>query len=112
MTSGSFAKRCDGRPLAPGLWLGRCPCHTGDEDSLIIHRGFDNRILLHCKAGCKPDAIVKAAGLSEQDFFGVLPAIMGLIEEIVRRPLPVNGVTATSQVNESKHERQTRQACG
>ena len=108
MTAASFAKRCAGRPLAPSWWEGCCP-HCG-EDSLTIHRGFDNRILVGCKAKCKREDIIKDAGVSEEDFFGDLPEIIEPMEEVVRRPLPVKGVSATSPSKDGKHGQQTNQA--
>lgn len=105
MTSASFAKRCAGRPVAPSWWEGCCPKCGGD--TLTIHRGFDNRILVGCGAGCEREDILKAAGVSEEDFFGPLPGVIEPMEEVVRRPLPVKGVPSSSPLKDGKHARQT-----
>jgi hypothetical protein len=112
MTPSSFAKRCGGRPVAPSWWEGPCPLHPDDGDLLTIHRGFDNRILLRCKARCERNKIIEAVGLSEEDFFGPLPEIIEPMEGVVRRPRPVKGVPTKSPAKDGKHEDQTNQAWG
>lgn len=47
----------------------RCPAHDDDEASLSVGVGEDGRLLLHCHAGCKPDAVVAALGLRMRDLF-------------------------------------------
>jgi energy-coupling factor transporter ATP-binding protein EcfA2 len=49
-----------------------CPAHPDKEPSLSITQSED-RILIHCHAGCETEAIVKAAGLEMPDLF-VRPA--------------------------------------
>jgi hypothetical protein len=65
-----------------------------------------------CKAKCKRKDITKDAGVSEEDFFGDLPGNIETLEEVVRRPLPVKAVSATSPSKDGKHGQQTNQACG
>ena len=45
----------------------RCPAHADGNPSLSITEGTDQPIILHCHAGCLPDAILAATGLSWQD---------------------------------------------
>jgi DNA primase len=49
-------------------WIARCPAHDDHEPSLKIDEG-DDRVLLHCHAGCSPEAIVGAMGLTMADLF-------------------------------------------
>lgn len=46
-----------------------CPAHQGKSASLCISVGKDNRILLHCHAGCETHAVVAAIGMEMRDLF-------------------------------------------
>jgi hypothetical protein len=50
-------------------WTARCSGHEDKNPSLTISEGQDGRILLHCHAGCTPDAICSAIGLTLADLF-------------------------------------------
>jgi 5S rRNA maturation endonuclease (ribonuclease M5) len=50
-------------------WTARCPAHDDQRNSLSVSQGDDHRILLHCHAGCRPEAIVKALGMDMRDLF-------------------------------------------
>ena len=45
-------------------WEACCPAHGDRHASLSIGTGEDGRTLLNCHAGCTPEAIVAAMGLS------------------------------------------------
>ncbi len=47
----------------------RCPSHPDKRASLSISTGKDGRAILHCHAGCAPEAIVQALGLTMADLF-------------------------------------------
>ncbi len=49
-------------------WIARCPAHEDRSPSLAI-REVDDRILLHCFAGCDVYEIVSAVGLELSDLF-------------------------------------------
>ena len=49
-------------------WTARCPAHEDKQPSLSISYGIKG-ILLNCHAGCTPDAITGAVGLSMRDLF-------------------------------------------
>jgi len=51
-----------------GQYTALCPAHNDQENSLSINIGND-KVLLHCHAGCSPDAIVSALGLKMSDLF-------------------------------------------
>lgn len=62
------------RQTKPGHWSARCPAHEDRNPSLAIAIGDDDRILLHCKAGCSVDSIVVAIGLEMSDLFPPRPS--------------------------------------
>ena len=52
-----------------GRWTARCPSHDDRGPSLSIGEGDSDAVLIHCHAGCAPDAVVGAVGLSLADLF-------------------------------------------
>lgn len=56
------------RQTGPGKWLARCPAHDDRSPSLAI-READDRILIHCFAGCGVAEILQAIGLDMADLF-------------------------------------------
>src|SRR3989304_9681032 len=46
-----------------------CPAHDDHENSLHVAESETAGILLHCFAGCTPEAIVRALGLEMKDLF-------------------------------------------
>lgn len=48
-------------------WSARCPAHDDRDPSLSIGIGTDDRVLLHCHAGCPAEAIVGTLGLAMRD---------------------------------------------
>ena len=51
------------RPVGANRWLARCPAHQDRSPSLSI-RTAGARTLFHCHAGCDPDDILAAVGLT------------------------------------------------
>ncbi|MBN2566029.1 MAG: hypothetical protein JXB46_10005, partial [Candidatus Eisenbacteria bacterium] len=47
----------------------RCPAHDDHKPSLSVTEGDDGRVLLTCHAGCTPEDIVAALGLTMADLF-------------------------------------------
>jgi hypothetical protein len=47
----------------------RCPAHDDRSPSLSVAEGVDGRTLIYCHAGCPPERIVAALGLSWADLF-------------------------------------------
>jgi putative DNA primase/helicase len=68
-----LSKLPDARPNGSG-WIGRCPAHNDGRASLSVAVGDDGRALVHCHAGCTPEAIVSAMGLRLAD---LMPADNG-----------------------------------
>ena len=52
-------------PLRAGSF--RCPAHQDRTPSLSITLGSDGRWLVHCHAGCAPEVVLAAVGLSFHD---------------------------------------------
>jgi predicted transcriptional regulator len=58
---------CEPKPSGEGF-VGRCPAHDDKTPSLSIAES-GGKILLHCHAGCPPEAICAALGLKLSDLF-------------------------------------------
>ncbi len=56
------------RPIGDDRFVARCPAHADKTPSLSI-RKVDDRLLLHCFVGCRPQQVVEALGLSMPDLF-------------------------------------------
>lgn len=50
-------------------WSARCPAHDDENNSLSIRVGDDDRVLMHCHAGCAPEDILEELGLEWRDLF-------------------------------------------
>lgn len=70
MTAGDFAALVEGRAVGRNRFQARCPAHDDRSPSLNIREGQNGRVLLHCFAGCPPDAILGALGLAWADVNG------------------------------------------
>jgi hypothetical protein len=56
------------KQMGPGRWVTRCPSHEDRSPSLSL-REVDDRVLLHCFAGCDTEAVLAAIGLTMTDLF-------------------------------------------
>ncbi len=64
-----FLSRLDGvKTNGSFKWLARCPAHNDRSPSLAI-KLVDDRILIHCFAGCSVHAVLDAVGLDMADLF-------------------------------------------
>jgi putative DNA primase/helicase len=52
-----------------GGYIALCPAHDDSKPSLRIWRGEDNKVRVTCRASCKPEQVVKSAGLRWADLF-------------------------------------------
>lgn len=50
-------------------WSARCPAHDDAVPSLSVSEGHDGRVLLHCHAGCTPEAVLAALEMTPADLF-------------------------------------------
>jgi hypothetical protein len=63
------------RPEPRGKHIGaHCPAHNDTNPSLELDVGDNGRALVHCFAGCPPEAILAALGLKMSDLFPAAPA--------------------------------------
>ena len=56
------------RFLSPDKIRATCPAHADVKPSLVVTR-IDDRVLLHCFAGCRKGAPARALGFEPRDLF-------------------------------------------
>lgn len=67
--AGILLERLDGvRETRANQWVARCPAHDDRRPSLSI-KCIDDRVLLHCFAGCAVGDVLSRAGLRLADLF-------------------------------------------
>jgi len=92
----------DGRALrTTGGWLVRCPGHRDDKPSLSVGEGTDGRVLVRCFAGCSPEAITAALGLTVRDLFTGAPGSRAVHPW---RPLPPRPAPTDTRERKAKRE--------
>jgi hypothetical protein len=64
----AIATRCGSSRLRYNTWVVCCPAHDDTSPSLHITPMGDT-VLIHCFAGCAPEAILAAVGLSLRDLY-------------------------------------------
>lgn len=70
VTIREFLSRLHGvKESSKGGWKSLCPAHEDKNPSLSISEGDDGRVLLKCHAGCDPERVLEAVGLSWSDFY-------------------------------------------
>ncbi len=57
------------KPSGSCKWLACCPSHDDKSPSLAIKLSDDEKVLIHCFAGCEPREILSAIGLTMSDLF-------------------------------------------
>lgn len=68
MTNAVLAKLGDyGLKKSGSSWMARCPAHPDTTASLSVSEGTSQPVVLHCHAGCDPDLILDALGLTWAD---------------------------------------------
>ena len=67
MTAADLAALLDAKPSG-GSWMAKCPAHDDRNPSLAITQAED-KVLLHCNAGCTWRQIIDAMGLHPRDIF-------------------------------------------
>ncbi|MGE3771480.1 MAG: DNA primase [Gammaproteobacteria bacterium] len=60
------------KATGPDAWVASCPAHEDRRPSLSI-RQIEDRVLVHCWAGCGAGDVVAAVGLSLADLFDRQP---------------------------------------
>lgn len=69
MNTTSILSRLQGVKRKGEGWIARCPAHDDHTPSLSIRHGDDGRTLLHCHAGCTPEAVCAALNITTADLF-------------------------------------------
>ena len=67
-----------------GKWMASCPAHRDKSPSLAVNEA-DDRVLVHCFAGCETSDVTAAIGLNVADLFYKKLADSGLTEGKRRR---------------------------
>lgn len=62
--------KLDGVTGGNGHWTARCPAHPDQNPSLSVSEGDEQPIVVHCHAGCTPEAVMAALGLTLADLVG------------------------------------------
>jgi hypothetical protein len=62
--------RLDGVTTSGTGWAARCPAHDDSSPSLSLGEGESGGLVIHCHAGCEPEAIMQAIGLTMADLMG------------------------------------------
>ena len=60
-----------GAPSRRGEHACQCPAHADDEESLSVREVENGSVLIHCYAGCNPDAVLRVLSLGMSDLFPV-----------------------------------------
>ena len=69
MIADKLISRLEGvRNTGQDRWIARCPAHDDKSPSLAI-REIDDKVLLHCFAGCDVYEVVSSVGLELSDLF-------------------------------------------
>jgi len=69
MIADKILSRLEGvRQTGDNRWIAKCSAHDDKSPSLAI-REVDDRVLIHCFAGCSPQEIVSVVGLDLSDLF-------------------------------------------
>lgn len=63
----------DVKAVGPGRWIARCPAHEDSSPSLSVAER-DDRILVHCFAGCPLEDICEALGVFVGELFATKQA--------------------------------------
>ncbi|MEN6408010.1 MAG: hypothetical protein ABFC77_16265 [Thermoguttaceae bacterium] len=64
-----FSKFSNVKQVGLNQWQASCPAHDDDHESLSISTAVDDRILIHCHAGCTTQEVCSAVGLPMRDLF-------------------------------------------
>ena len=52
-------------------WTALCPAHDDHNPSLSVAQGNNGGAILHCFAGCKPEEVIDAIGLTMKDLMPI-----------------------------------------
>lgn len=81
------------RKTGPATWIARCPAHDDKSPSITVTE-VEDRILIHCFAGCDVHSIVAAVGMEITDLF---PDRLEPHGQLKRRFLPSDTIQCLSK---------------
>jgi DNA primase len=85
------------QPKGSGRWVARCPAHGDKSPSLAISETNDDRILIHCFAGCSTLEVLQSLGLTFDDLFSTKQESEGF-QKRVYRPFSIAQIIAAFQL--------------
>jgi hypothetical protein len=94
MKADAFLSRCEKvRATGNGTWIACCPSHEDKNPSMTVRELDDQRVLVHCFAGCSVEEILGAVGL---EFDALFPDDQPKSDytPAMRRPFPAADVLA------------------
>ena len=62
-------ERIPAKQAGADSWMACCPAHADSSPSLSITLADDDKVLIHCHAGCKLDDVLVAVGMKRSDLF-------------------------------------------
>ena len=90
MIADKLISRLEGiRSTRQDRWLAKCPAHDDRSPSLAI-RQVDDRVLIHCFAGCEVYDIVSSVGMELSDLFPEKIIVTG--NKPIKKPFPAEDV--------------------
>jgi hypothetical protein len=89
-SSDVFLSRLISKRTGPGRWICKCPSHEDRTASLSVRELDDGRLLIHCFAGCNPNDVLSAVGLTMHDLFP--ERLIGASGKPEKRPFPATDV--------------------
>jgi hypothetical protein len=85
-------------------WMARCPAHQDRNPSLSI-RERDEKILLHCFAGCTTEAVCHAMGIKLSDLFAKPGSTISKAEPRIAREVERQLIGLRSRLTTRERER-------
>lgn len=76
------------RQTGSASWIACCPAHADKSPSMTI-REVEDRVLIHCFAGCPVEAILRALGMTFADLY---PEPLPTTFRPLRKPFPAADV--------------------
>jgi hypothetical protein len=86
MTFEDFIGKFEKRTKTQRGFVVKCPAHNDGTASLSVGKSADGGVLLRCFAGCPPESIVAALGLSMRDLFATEKAKPFAVPFVVEKP--------------------------
>ena len=60
-------------------YLAKCPAHNDGRPSLLITLTDENKLLIHCRAGCTKARVLESLNMKMSDLFDVEADVEGVV---------------------------------